>query len=53
MTAFLNFLNMGGYGMYVWPAYGLVLGLLTLQLFLPWRQLRKRKQRQKAADAET
>lgn len=37
MTVF----NMGGYGMYVWSAYGTVLCILAIQLFLPWQRSRK------------
>jgi len=41
MANFLSFLNMGGYGVYVWSAYGLVTGILALQLFLPWKRWQK------------
>lgn len=34
----LNFLYMGGYGLYVWSAYGLVIILLIIQWFIPWRR---------------
>lgn len=30
MEQFINWCNMGGYSMYVWPAYGLVLGVLLV-----------------------
>lgn len=32
MNAFFEWLAMGGYSMYVWPAYGLVLGVLLINL---------------------
>lgn len=38
MDKLLNFINMGGYGIYVWSAYGLVASVLALQLFLPWKR---------------
>lgn len=41
MDSFLHFLKMGGYAVYVWPAYSLVLGILAIQLFLPWKRWRK------------
>jgi heme exporter protein D len=45
MSSFLNWLDMGGYGVYLWPAYGLVFGLLALQLFFPWRRCKKIKKK--------
>lgn len=41
MDSLLNFLNMGGYAIYVWSAYGIVLGILTFQLVLAWRRWQK------------
>lgn len=38
MTTLLEFLRMGGYGIYVWTAYGAVFALLTVQWLLPWRR---------------
>lgn len=38
MMALQNFLNMGGYGFYVWSAYGCVLAFLLAQWFIPWRR---------------
>lgn len=38
MTSLLHFLNMGGYGVYVWTSYTLVLSLLGIQWFIPWRR---------------
>jgi heme exporter protein CcmD len=37
----VNFLQMGGYGLYVWAAYGMVLTVLAAQWFFPWRRWRK------------
>jgi heme exporter protein CcmD len=37
----LHFLHMGGYGFYVWGAYGSVLVFLLLQWFFPWRRWRR------------
>lgn len=33
-----QFLSMGGYAFYVWTAYGLVLGMLALNLIAPLRR---------------
>ena len=33
-----EFLNMGGYAIYVWPSYGLAAMLLWLNWYLPKRQ---------------
>lgn len=38
MNALMNFLYMGGYGSYVFTAYGSVLTLLGLQWFISWRR---------------
>jgi heme exporter protein D len=43
-----EFLDMGGYGGYVWPAYGIAALLLSLLALATWRrgsQLRKKLQR--------
>ncbi|HVV69277.1 MAG TPA: heme exporter protein CcmD [Gammaproteobacteria bacterium] len=32
-SGFWNFLHMGGYGVYVWPAYGIVALVLLLQVW--------------------
>jgi len=42
-----EFLQMGGYARYVWPAYGLTFALLALHALLPW--LRERRLRREAA----
>jgi len=34
------FWSMGGYGVYVWPAYGVALALLAINALLPWWQSR-------------
>ena len=44
-----DFIAMGGYGFYVWTAYGLTLAVLGWLLILPFvrqRQLRREQQRQ-------
>lgn len=44
MTQFLHWFTMGGYSMYVWPAYGVVLSVLALNLVgIRWQQKRTRK----------
>lgn len=35
---FSNFIHMGGYGIYVWPAYGCTAIVLGWQWFAAWRQ---------------
>lgn len=39
------FLNMGGYGWYVWSAYCLLFLLLFLNIFIPLKRNTKLKQR--------
>ena len=36
-----EFLNMGGYGLYVWPAYFIVAIVLILNLVVPLRRHRR------------
>ena len=36
-----KFLNMGGYGLYVWPAYLIVAIVLILNLVVPLRRHRR------------
>ncbi len=36
-----EFLNMGGYGLYVWPAYLIVAIVLILNLIVPLRHHRR------------
>lgn len=31
-----EFLEMGGYALYVWPAYGLTFIVLVLNVVIPW-----------------
>jgi len=38
MTELTNFFYMGGYGWYVWIAYGSVLSVLFMQWLIPWRR---------------
>ncbi|KTC67958.1 heme exporter protein CcmD [Legionella birminghamensis] len=45
---FLNWFSMGGYSIYIWPAYGLVCVLLVMNLLgIKWqrRQTRRKLQR--------
>jgi heme exporter protein D len=41
MTSLRDFFHMGGYGFYVWSAYGLVLIFLLVQWFVPYRRWKK------------
>ncbi|KAF3979293.1 MAG: heme exporter protein CcmD [Methylococcales symbiont of Iophon sp. n. MRB-2018] len=38
MNSFNEFLAMGGYSMYVWPAYGIAFVVLLLNIVLPLMQ---------------
>ena len=40
-TVMIEFLNMDGYGVYVWPAYLIVAIVLIANLIVPLRGLRK------------
>ena len=51
-----EFLNMGGYALYVWSAFGITLVVLIANAILPMRRekqllhsLKKRQQREEAA----
>lgn len=41
MSTLIEFIDMGGYGLYVFSAYGCVLTFLLAQWFLPWRRWQK------------
>ena len=41
MNSFDEFLAMGGYGAYVWPAYGIAFVVLLLNVVLPLIQKKK------------
>lgn len=38
MSQLLTWFNMGGYALYVWPAYGLALGLLFMNFVIVKQQ---------------
>ncbi|MGB9428271.1 MAG: heme exporter protein CcmD [Gammaproteobacteria bacterium] len=40
MSSWHEFLTMGGYGAYVWPAYGIVLVVMITNVILPGRRQR-------------
>lgn len=49
MTELNEFLHMGGYGQYVWSAYGITFVVMLLAVVIPLRQhaaIRKRLKRQ-------
>lgn len=49
-----QFLQMGGYAIYVWPAYGITLIILIVNLLTPLQRLRQlRYQPKKHHDAST
>lgn len=39
--ALLDFFHMGGYGLYVWSAYGSMCAFLLAQWYFPWRRWQK------------
>ncbi|RUQ81615.1 heme exporter protein CcmD [Legionella septentrionalis] len=44
MNQFLHWFGMGGYGLYVWPAYGLLGGILLMNwVNIKWQRKRTRK----------
>ena len=44
MSQFMEWLNMGGYSIYVWPAYGLVCFVLVMNLLgIRWQSRRTRE----------
>ena len=45
MNQFLQWLSMGGYALYVWSAYGLVVFVLVLNIWgIKWQQKKTHKQ---------
>lgn len=47
MNQFFDWLAMGGYSMYVWPAYGLVFAVLVMNLLsIKWQKKHTRKKLQ-------
>ncbi len=47
MNHFLEWLAMGGYSIYVWPAYGLVCGVLAMNLLgIKWKEKQTRQKLQ-------
>lgn len=47
MSQFLNWLVMGGYSIYIWPAYGIVCVVLVMNLLgIKWQRLQTRKKLQ-------
>jgi len=56
MNSLSEFLHMGGYGQYVWSAYGITFVAMLLALLIPVRQhrgLRKRLKKQLARQAKS
>ncbi|HSC47614.1 MAG TPA: heme exporter protein CcmD [Gammaproteobacteria bacterium] len=54
MNSLQDFLHMGGYAVYVWPAYGLAALVMIANAVLPLRRLRKQlgELRGRTADVE-
>ena len=40
---FAEFIDMGGYGAYVWSSYGIALVVLAANVIVPWLEARKQK----------
>jgi len=48
MTQVLNWLAMGGYSIYIWPAYGLVCVVLVMNLLgIKWERARTKDRLQR------
>ena len=43
MSSWTEFLTMGGYGAYVWPAYSLAAVVVMVNIVLPLKRLRQLK----------
>lgn len=47
MNPFFEWLAMGGYSLYVWPAYGLVFAVLGMNLLgMKWKKMQTRQKLQ-------
>ena len=44
MNGLMEYLDMGGYARYVWPAYIIVIGAITMNVFLARRALRRARE---------
>ena len=44
MNGLMEYLDMGGYARYVWPAYILVIGAITLNIFIARRALKRARE---------
>jgi heme exporter protein D len=54
MSSFHEFVTMGGYAAYVWPAYGIAAMVVLVNVLAPGRRLKRIKdgiRRRKAGDA--
>jgi heme exporter protein D len=49
-TTITDVIHMGGYALYVWPAYGIVLAVLAANILLP---LHRRRRIQENNEGET
>ncbi len=47
-ASFSNFIHMGGYAMYVWPAFAITLVVLAVNIIIPARKQRKLMQENRA-----
>ena len=50
--SFSEFIHMGGYGSFVWSAYGFVFALLAINAYAAVRRLRQAQKRGTKLDAE-
>jgi heme exporter protein CcmD len=44
MASFMEYLDMGGYARYVWPAYIIVIGAITLNIYTARRALKRARE---------
>ena len=44
MASFMEYLDMGGYARYVWPAYIIVIGAIALNIYTARRALKRARE---------
>lgn len=52
MKSLHEFLTMGGYAIYVWPAYAITAAVMVVNAWLPGRRLKKMLDELKRRDGE-
>lgn len=44
-NSLISYFSMNGYGIYIWPAYLIVITLLAAKWYAPWRRQQQLKRR--------